>query len=297
MFRRRQKRNFPPGTFIPTPARICAIIQLCIAFSLILWDLSEPFTGELFRQKSKALLYEEVMGIAPAENPSQEQRELSERNALRFQRMPEEKRAHIIEGYKKLKIEKTTSFLNKFQRAVASLFFEIPLFERAWLLFSIILPILLLKRTEGASAALWILPLLTFCYSVDNQMHGKPYESQEAQLFPSEKKIIEEYLETPLSRDIFEQQEQLKEGWQLYLIREWTGQEPSNSLPEFKQQVEQGSFAFTVERMEKRLLDDSKASPFQKKNPLLLFLYLFWNLSFAFIGGIRSSPREAPKLA
>ena len=64
MFRKRTKKIYPPGTFIPTPARVCAIIQLCVAFTVLIWNMATPFAGELFNVKSKMILYHDVMGIS-----------------------------------------------------------------------------------------------------------------------------------------------------------------------------------------------------------------------------------------
>ena len=61
MFRKRAKKSYPPGTFIPTPARVFAILQLCIAFSILLWNASLPFMGDLYEIKSKLLLYKHVI--------------------------------------------------------------------------------------------------------------------------------------------------------------------------------------------------------------------------------------------
>ena len=65
---RRRKKTFPPGTFIPTPQRLMAIAQLCIAFSLLLWYAMQPFMGEYFDLRSRMLLYEYAMGTSPSSN-------------------------------------------------------------------------------------------------------------------------------------------------------------------------------------------------------------------------------------
>jgi hypothetical protein len=268
-----RKKKFPAGTFIPGPARICAIIQLCIAFSILLWEMAQPFTGELFRQKSNALLYEEVI-----DNP-------------KFASLPQEQQSQILAHYDAVKIEKQRSFEAKVAAAADRMLFHGSVFKRSWLLFSIILPIFLLKRREGALAALWILPLLALCYAVDNQRSGTRFISQEAQLFPSEKEIVEKYVAGGLSPHIFEQQEQLRTGWKHYLVQEWLEERPSHDPQLFEQQAQEGAFAFALARLEKRQLDNARKArlPIQQEHPLILGIYLFWNVLFALVASLKMS--------
>ena len=61
MFRKRSKKEIPPEAFIAKPARIMAILQLCAAFSLALWYLSQPYMGDHFSVMSSMKLYEYAM--------------------------------------------------------------------------------------------------------------------------------------------------------------------------------------------------------------------------------------------
>lgn len=287
MFRKRQKKHFPEGTFIPTPARICAIIQLCLAFTVLLWNLSEPFAGELFAVKSHLLLYQDVMGIPSHEAISTEKQARLAQNAALFQELPAKQRQPLTAAMQAIQTELQRSFFDKLTRAMHILAFEMPPFEQAWLLFSLLIPILLLKRVEGASAAVWLLPLLTACYALDNRMYGVPHAPHgEAHLYPSEKILIEEYLNAPLSPDIFTQQAELQQAWQLYLIKAWTKQTPSQDPDIFKSQAAQGEFAFNVMRLQQRppvKTQPTKPHNDKSQEPLwLLAFYLFWNTYFAY---------------
>ena len=86
-----------------------------------------------------------------------------------------------------------------------------------------ILSILLLKKVEGAAQALWILPLLTVAYACENQFLRHPAPSQRSKkLFPTEKVLLEHYLDEPFSPSASLQQKQLKQAWDAYLVKEWT---------------------------------------------------------------------------
>lgn len=265
MYSGRPKKTFPVGTFIPGPARVCAIVQLCIAFSMILWELTLPFTGEVFKQKSSTMLYEEVLRSA------------------QFEKLPPAHQQRFFAQYDAMKAKQPIG--GKLSAGAAQLFVKNSVFKTSWLLFSIILPILLLKRREGVAAAIWILPMLAFCYACDNQFNGQAFANQEALLFPSETQIVENYMDAELSPRISEQQIQLSVGWKRYLIREWLEEIPSQEREIFEQQAKAGSFAFTLARIEKRLLDDATraSTVFRKEHPLFLCAYLLWNLLFALI--------------
>lgn len=292
MIYKNPKKTYPAGTFIPTPARVAAILQLCVAFSILFWELSEPFSGQLFRQKSDQLLYHELLGMGTPNMPEAQQEKLK-RNQERFELLSASDKAQILNGYEKLLADKQQPFIQKlpmsFQKALKQ-----PLFKLGWLFFSILLPILLLKRAEGISGAIWILPLLTLCYAVDNQLYGKPSADRETRLFPTEKQIVEGYLQQPLSRSIAEQQAQLKAGWQRYLVHVWSKKSPEP----WSLQVEEGEFAFTHARIKARLGDQHTAElsranrEYERENSALLFLYLFWNLFFALRSCSDLNPRK-----
>lgn len=285
MFRKRQKKEYPPGTFIPMPARICAIIQLCIAFSIILWNMSQPFMGEIFAFKSQLLLYQDVMGVSSPRDSEERLNRLG-RNAERFESLSYQHKQSIIGNYGKLQGLLERSFLTKLGRSLHILLFEIPVFEQMWLILALVLPITLLKRVEGASQAIWLLPLLTTVYAFDNQWFGKTAApSAEAQLFPSEHIIVTQYLDEPLSNSISEQGEQLRRGWNNYLIKEWANEVPSTDASTYHLQVENGEFLFNENRIKAMGSPEKLLLPKEPLKEPIVFLavYFFWNFLFAVV--------------
>lgn len=279
MFKKRQKKDFPPGTFIPTPARIATILQLCIAFSLLLWQASQPFMGDLFRVKSQLLIYQDLMGHI-SEKSSLDLARLH-RNAERFTQLPRDIQTSLKQKYSHLLSQLQYSFAQKMHRLAFIFMHELSPFEIAWIFFSIVLSILLLKRIEGAPQALWLLPCLTFLFLWDNQFHGAPaFKNHDSVFFPTEKEIVNVYLREPLTQEILKQREQLKKGWDLYLIKRWSQEIPSQKTEEFQRQVERGEFFFNTERLLSLPLPSHSLREIE--SPFLLCIYLGWNLFFAF---------------
>jgi len=255
---------------------------------LSVWSL--PFMGDLFTYKSQMLIYQNVMGDDTllqklnADKATELHSQL-ERNKLRFQELPGQQKEKILKEYTHLQTLVTTTFMTKLGQSFRILLWDIPPFELAWIVFSLVISILLLKRYEGAAQAAWLLPLITFLYAYSNITQGKNLEAlSDAQLFPSESVIINDYLKKPLSPSIQEQQKQLMYGWQLYLIKVWAHEDPSMDPSVFQKQVEQGEYAFNVARLDKiasnPLLDH--AYVLNKKEPkIFLLIYLLWNLAFA----------------
>lgn len=264
--------------------RIMAIIHLCIVFTVIASVMSYPFLEKLFAFRKQAFLYHYVMGDSTlASKDSVENQQKLERNQKRFSQLPQEKQNEILTKYKQLVTESEQSFLNKIALSFKILMFKIPLFERAWLFFSIIICILLLLNNENASKASWILPLIVICYLVHNQMYGEPESlPPDHALFPSEETIVKQYLKAPLSGGIFEQKEQLMKGWNLYLVENWTRITFHPDPLIFETQVEEGEYAFHLARLDSYGKKSNEASFHEKKSLFLLLLYLFWNIFFAY---------------
>jgi hypothetical protein len=269
MFRKREKKTFPPGTFIATPVRIAAIIHLCLAFSLLLWIMSQPFMGDLFAVKSEMLLYDAVLSKPQL-----------------MEALPTGDSQLILENYELLKADLQVPFLGKIKAMFQLLFVNTAPLALAWLFFSFAIPLLLLLRFEGAVQACWLLPVIVFAYSIDNQLNApvEPSRSDLA-LFPTEEVIVRDYLKKPLSPEIAEQQIELTNGWKKYLIDMWVQEEPVKDPIMFQHQLDRGEFAFTVARIKARGQDSIlavKKIPY-KQSPYVLALYLFWNCLFASI--------------
>lgn len=263
MYAIKQKKEYAPGTFIPTPARIAAIIQLCLAFTVILWTIGYPFMGKHFELKSKIVVYEHVVTSPYFDNSDR-----------------------IVKEYDALKHEIELPFWDKMGVSLKMFLYDVPLLEKMWMLLAVVLPIMALRKREGAKQAVWILPLVVLAYAINNQMYGlNSGISEETKLFPTEEVIVQNYLNEPLKESIMDQQKQLQKGWEIYLVQEWAKEVPALSPEDFEKQVKKGDFAFSVARLDKISRDAMKQhNPFNQKQPIaLLFLYFVWNILFAWL--------------
>lgn len=281
--RSRKLKHFPSGTFLPTRQRLLAILQLCIAFSLICWYIAQPFMGEYFALRSRQLLYEYSMGTSEILKKDPNQSDKINRQKERFASLPQSEKTMILEDYKTLQEYAGRSFWKKMQEGLNVLLFSIPPFELAWLVFSVAITILLLLKVEGARQAVWLLPCIVLAFAIDNRLTGHiPLSSPDLKLFPKEEIIIQNYLEAPLNGSILQQRDQLKRGWELYLVANWLP--VSSHATEWEQKVEEAEFAFTLARLH-QLHGQPKTKWFtsfrEQLSLLQLSLYLLWNLFFA----------------
>lgn len=269
MFCKKSKKMDDPEIFLPKPARIAAILQLCIAFSMILWYGSKPFMGELFSIKSELLLYQHVIGLK------------HEGHKERFLQLPKPEQEQILFHYAQLQSQLDKPFLAKVKRSLGTLLLDLPPFKMAWIFFSIAIAILLLIRKEGALQAMWILPAFALAYGIDCRLNGTPSSAAwDVNLYPSEQVLIEKYLHEPLNPNVFNQQNQLLKGWELYLILEWAGLTPSPNASEYLEQVAKGDFAFHLNKLKVLMNNPVDAGKVPQEPFPLLALYLFWNLYF-----------------
>ena len=272
MFCRRKRKEVPPDIFITTPARIMAILQLCLAFTIIAWHAGTPFAGDLYEAKSKLAIYQHVMGT---KNPNY---------AHQFDQLPKDQKNAILQNYENLLVQSGLPYVEKLKKSIAKLILEMPVTEMSWLMLSIAVPILLLKKVEGAIQAVWLLPLAILIFAIDNRWHGAPPQIRaDEHLFPKEKYIIQNYIKEPLSQNIFEQHSQLSKGWESYLIHEWANEEASSNKEVYQNQLEKGDFAFQLARLVWIKPAAAHSQSQIKKSYYFLGLALFWNLSFAIV--------------
>jgi hypothetical protein len=275
----RKKKIFPPGTFISTPKRLVAIAQLCLTFSVFLWYASLPFMEEHFNLRSQMLLYEYVMGTA---NINLNHQEKLQRHRERFAALPASKQQEILADYQLLMQQASKSFLAKLKEGAFILLVGISPFKLAWIIFGTTIAILILLKVEGAAFAAWLLPCIALAFAADNALNGYAASvPPDFILFPDETSLIQTYLKEPLSSSLWEQQQQLQKGWQLYLIENWSQPINDSALRE-----EEGEFNFTVARLEKwhgHFSPHRYLALREKSSPLLLSLYVFWNVLFAWI--------------
>jgi hypothetical protein len=270
--------------------RVMAILQLCIAFSLILGYASTPFMKELFERQSKKLLYHTVMG----ENSSHHAAE-------RFERLPTAQKHQIIAHYNALSLKDNSGFWHKVERSFHLLLVELPPFEKLWLLLAVAIPLMLLLRVEGVNDVVWLLPCVAALYGWNHQQQEFPANHRGAStLFPSEKVLVEEHLKEPLSGDISAQYGQLRRGWELYLIRTWAHKEPAKEELEYKRQIEEGEYAFNLARLTEQMAAEKEApnTSQDKTHSGVLLGYVAWNLLFAWVAsrsdGASSRQRKCP---
>ncbi len=272
---RRVKKVFSPGTFIPFPQRLVAIIQLCLAFSLMIWYMTQPFMGEYFNLRSRMLLYEYVMGTSDALKTQVAQ----ETQKGRFEKLSEDERLFVLQDYQSLQKYAARPFIQKIEDGMRVLLLKIPAFEQAWIFFAVVIAILLLLKIEGAQQAAWLLPLLALAYAYDNYLTGNlPQTPSDQLLFPSEQVIVQEYLTEPLSSHLLEQKKQLEKGWHRYLLKNWSTKQ--------EQVLEEAEFNFTVARLQllhQEPLVTSLNSFHERVNLFLILLYLAWNTLFAVV--------------
>lgn len=276
MFRKRVKKEFPPGTFIPTPARVIAILQLSLGILSVLWLLSQPFLGDLYKVRSKMAIYEFVMGVPDGS-------ELRQRNADRFKALSQQEQKHLINGYNLWQANLQVSFWQKMESALKNVLYGTTPFEKIWIVLSLVLPILALKKVEGAAQSSWLIPIVVFAYSLDNQWNGMiPKMSRELQLFPTETYLLENYGKGDIDGNPFRQRDLLQSSWENYLTVEWSNEPPASDPVVFAGQVENGEYQFIKARA--LAIGEEKPSTKPTRQPLaLLTIHLLWGIVFAYV--------------
>ncbi len=289
MFRKRVKKTYPPDTFVETPLRVMAIAQLCIAFTIICWNLSIPFMGDHFILQRKVKLVKHV---------TTNEAVLGDQS--RFNRLPNTIKKEIINLETRLKKQGTVSIIEKAEKSLWHLLVEVPAFELAWIVLGVAVSIMVLKKREGARQAAWILPLLACAYLIDNTFFGvTPPLPDEAKVYPSEEFLLKNFLNKPLESRIDRQKEQLKDAWNRYVVVEWAKEVPSDNSSTFQKQVEEGEYQFTVARVLAMAREKEKRirKPLLVKEPLpFLLLYVCWNVGFAYLCTRRELRKRAKPL-
>lgn len=250
MFKNPKKyRKIPQDAFIRAPLRLMAIIQLCLAFSLLFWNLISPFMKEAFESKKQSSLYQSIIDHETS---------IEKRNLL-VQKNRELQSLSAMKSFKSQPI------------------------EVAWIVLSIAISIMLLKKNPNALRAVWLLPLITGAYVADNLYFGiENRTSRESLLFPSEGAILSE----PLSPNILDQKRQLEEGWNRYLVKNWANGNPYEENLQFQENLEKGKHAFNIARFDAFIEDRFEALSNTKtiRQPILTLLaYFLWNLLFAMV--------------
>ena len=221
--------------------KMLVITQLCLAFSLALWILFDPFMGEHFRIRGDLLLIENIQGdsaLAARVEPLYRDRLLGQQALFHSLNNEEQRQIHAGRTLLQSRIETPFS-----QKALAGLYYflvKTPFFELAWIFFSIVISILCLKGRDGAKAALFLLPLTVILYAADA---GYRNSSQTKNLFPSEEELVTGYLKQPLSADLSLQKAELQRGFDLYLVEKWAKTPPQTIRWNFKSKRREENFS------------------------------------------------------
>lgn len=270
-----------PTTYLPLSSRIVVILHLSLAFWVLASAALSPFLGSHLELKSRLLLHQNVMGKNI--EASNEEKSRLNRNIVRFSSLPEPEKQVIESSYQTLTEKQGLSFSEKWRLATKRVLFGTPPFLQAWVIFSLIIGIFLLKRIAGSQTAAFLPLFIGIVYSINNLLYAPLAPlSPDQELYPTEAYIVNTYLKEPLSPSIFAQQNQLKEGFETYLITEWAKKPPSSDPQTHALQVEEGEFFFTLAKI-KALKDEPlypNALATYKNSLAFSFFFLGWNLFF-----------------
>lgn len=273
-----KKKVIPPGVLLPSKTRLVIILHLCILFSIISWIFLEPFMGNLYHYRTQLSLYETVMGNPHALEKMQDSAEKSAltekltRNAARFASLSEAESGIILDSYEQFTARNEPTAFEKFKGAFHTLLSLSP-YLQGWLLLSFAACLFLLLRIEGGAPATWLLFFLACAFTIQNQYQGiAPPKDPDAHLFPSEQILLTEYLHEEPASSISDQYDQLKRGWEQYLITAWGNGD-----------AEEGEFLFNLNRL--KLWIEAPAELHRnasfKHSLWLLIPFCLWNLFFA----------------
>jgi hypothetical protein len=254
------RKHFPEGTFVATPLRVLAIIQLCVVFTFLAWVGGYPFLGKTYENLVMKNKYEVVL------------------KSPYFETLSETKQANLFKGYDHLNRQMASSFPDKLLNSFQILFIDLSLASKVWILLSIILPIFVLLRVEGAIQCTWLLPIVISLGFISSLTQKKELTFEE-KLFPTEDILVTQYMETPLEGTIFEQSMKLQEALDLYIVKCWLNEAPSNTPETLLNQKAKGHFLFNIARLEAhakdRLIHKKQCGTGQ------WVLFLIWNFGIA----------------
>lgn len=241
---------------IPTSIRAVVILQLCLAFSILLLHMAYPFSGEHFLAKKYSLLCNNLKT-----NPS----------------LTSEDQLLIDACEKKINLQIERPFSDKLGESLSIVLFKLPSMERAWLFISIFISVLILLEVQGSRHTALLFPIIAVLFALSNYMEGKPLVlTEEEKLFPTIQYLKQHYVNDPNESEF----ESLKKAWPRYLITEWANETPSTNTEEFLEQLNKGSFAFNRARLHTFNPSIFQLSHMQFQsalNPIILILFVFWN--------------------
>lgn len=240
--------------------RLLYISQLCFGLTSLIWILFYPIFGSIYLYKSQIMVCEDIQSQTLYDTLRDEEKLCidSKLNSLKAL-------------YEKSKIQE-----------ILPLFMKISPFELSWIILAIIVPILLLKQTEGSEQIIWLLPICTLLFIFENVTIGK---DALLTLLPTEKYLEENYIGKKIKTlPIQEQRTLLTKGWESFLIKEWAREEPSTDKKYYSEQIEKGKFYFNLHNIRNTPTCALSHAFYEKKSIFLLIGYLLWNVFFAYFG-------------
>lgn len=184
-------------------ARVAAILQLCVAFSIIVKVLMGPFMGDYFDLKSQMLLVEAVTG-----------------DEERFSALDPNTAAMVSNEHIRLTRRLGASFGKKSKKGIQHLLFELSPFIQFYVFVSIVSGVLILKRIAGGVESAFLLTILALAFSFDNVWYAQNFMPPDHALFPTEEQLVQNYLDGEFSSGIIDQKKGLGVCLQCFFSRQ-----------------------------------------------------------------------------
>lgn len=257
MFAKKKKKTVSENA-VEKSARFYCILQLCVVFTVLCWHAGYPFLGEIYDIKQEKRLYDFIFD--PVNRPFKEE-------------LPQIERVELEKGQRFWQTQLDKTFVDKLKGSFWHMYRVMPRLELIWAVLSVVICVMALKQKEGYRHVVWLLPMITLLFVVENIAWGQiAPEQPDEKLYPSEEVLVERYLPNGLATGIEEQQSQLKEAWESYLTEDWG-----------KGNLGRGEFLFIQARIEarKEAYFSLTSKPMEKQPYFWLALYLLWNTLLA----------------
>lgn len=253
---------------MPKKSRILVILQLCLVFVISGWYFSYPFMGQLFKVRSIQFLAANIEGNMESITwVTDLEKAKLKRQQERFYRLLPSDQTSVHTAFNWSEKELKHPFSEKILSALYHLFIDLSPYLQAWLFFSFLVSLLILFQIRGGEEATWLLALLALLLFLYN-----PPPSPQTTLYPTEEELYNDYLHESPATTFSEQWEQLNHGFSLYL---------ASLTPEGSREAGEQIFHL----MQLKYLETLPAygtTPSSHISPFLLFLFLLWNVYFAY---------------
>lgn len=243
--------------------RVLVIIHLCLVFTYTCYLLLRPLTDSWLLKKTKITLIDSVIA-----------------NHNYFSALPLEEQHDIKNQLQDIQNIKEKTYISSLWNFISH---KCSTFCLGWLFFSLIICISYLLNKEKIEVGFWILPIITLFYGIFLYSSTAPTSIPSNPLFPSQNEILKYFSTDSTQTNFFAKKRNLENAWPHYLIHVWGQETPSLYKEEFLKQLEKAHFAFQRAHIDQ--FKKQEQSPFyfqQYPSFILWFLYLIWNIFFAF---------------